>query len=54
MPKKQISAKIEEKLLEEAKERGINKNKLFEDALAEKLGYKVERGTRLHRILNVS
>lgn len=50
MSKKQVSVRIEEELLIEAKERKLNRTAVFERALAEELGYKIERGTRLVKI----
>jgi len=50
MAKRQISARIEEQLLIEAKDKNINRTEVFEKALAEKLGYKIERGTKLIKL----
>ena len=50
MAKKKTTIRIEEDLLAEAKKQNVNVSRTSEDAIAEKLGYKIERGTKLIKL----
>ncbi len=50
MAKVNVNVTVEEALLKEAKEKKICRSEVFEEALAQKLGYKIERGTKLVKI----
>jgi hypothetical protein len=54
MAKKKTTIRIEEMLLDEAKRQNINVTQVSENALAERLGYKIERGTKLIKLLQSS
>ncbi len=50
MAKRKTTIRIEEDLLTEAKKQNVNVSRTSEDALAERLGYKIERGTKLIKL----
>ena len=50
MAKVRINVTAEEDLVNKARKKKINRSEVFEEALAEKLGYKIERGTKLVKI----